>query len=158
MNTRICILAILLAAMAACTQETEEHVVADAPESATVPAIFPRTQSAPGASVFFIMPADGATLSNPVILEFGIDGMVVVKAGDNRPNSGHHHLLIDTGLPDLGLPVPADDQHVHFGDGSTATEITLSPGQHRLQILLGDYLHIPHDPPVVSEPIIITVE
>ena len=158
MNTRISILAILLAAMVACTQETEEQVVADAPESATVPAILPRTQSAPGASVFFKMPADGATLSNPVILEFGIDGMVVVKAGDNRPNSGHHHLMIDTGLPDLGLPVPADDQHVHFGDGSTATEITLSPGEHRLQILLGDYLHIPHDPPVVSEPIIITVE
>ena len=118
----------------------------------------PRTASADGARVFFISPADGATLSNPVSVEFGIEGMTVVKAGDSTPHSGHHHLLIDTGLPDMSLPIPADSRHVHFGDGSTATEITLEPGEHTLQMLLGDHLHIPHDPPLVSEVISITVE
>jgi len=89
---------------------------------------------------------------------FGIEGMQVVPAGENAPHSGHHHLLIDTGLPDLGLPIPKDAQHVHFGDGRTETQITLEPGQHTLQMLLGDHLHIPHDPPLVSDPITILVE
>ena len=84
--------------------------------------------------------------------------MEVVKAGVDKPDSGHHHLLIDTGLPPAGLPIPADDQHVHFGDGSTSTEIALAPGQHTLRLLLGDHRHIPHDPPVASEPITIMVE
>lgn len=118
----------------------------------------PRTDSVAGASVFFITPTDGATVANPVSIEFGIEGMTVVKAGDDQPASGHHHLLIDTDLPDLLLPIPADAQHIHFGDGSTATEITLEPGEHQLQLLLGDHLHIPHDPPVVSDRITITVE
>ena len=73
-------------------------------------------------------------------------------------HSGHHHLLIDTDLPDPGLPIPKDDNHVHFGDGSTETEITLEPGEHTLQLMLGDHLHIPHDPPVTSEQITISVE
>ena len=72
--------------------------------------------------------------------------------------TGHHHLIIDADLPDLGMPIPANDSYIHFGDGSTATEITLEPGQHTLQMLLGDHLHVPHDPPIVSEPITITVE
>ncbi len=118
----------------------------------------PRTASADGATVFFITPADGATVTNPIHVEFGIEGMDVVKAGDNQPNSGHHHLLIDTDIPTLGLPVPADEHHLHFGDGRTATELTLPPGKHTLQMLLGDYLHIPHKPPLVSEVITITVE
>ncbi len=131
---------------------------ATATEAAAEPAAIPRTASADGASVFFITPADGATVSNPIGVEFGISGMDVVKAGDNQPHSGHHHLLIDTGLPDLGLPIPADEHHVHFGDGSSSTEITLPPGEHTLQMLLGDHLHIPHNPPLVSERITITVE
>jgi hypothetical protein len=118
----------------------------------------PRTASAEGASVFFITPANGSTVTNPIQIEFGIEGMDVVKAGDNQPNSGHHHLLIDTDIPNLGLPIPADERHVHFGDGRTATEIVLPPGEHTLQMLLGDHLHIPHEPPLVSEAITITVE
>ncbi len=117
-----------------------------------------RTASPEGARVFFISPADGATVSNPISVEFGISGMAVIKAGEMAENSGHHHLLIDTGLPDLGLPVPADEHHRHFGDASTSTEVTLEPGQHSLQLLFADYLHIPHEPPVVSETISITVE
>ena len=117
-----------------------------------------RSASPDGARVFFITPASTDTLSNPISIEFGIEGMDIVKAGDQQPHSGHHHLLIDTDLPDPGLPIPADAHHGHFGDGSTTTEITLAAGEHTLQLLLGDHLHIPHDPPVVSNPITITVE
>ena len=122
------------------------------------PAGLPRTSSPEGASVFFISPADGETVANPVKVEFGIAHMAVVKAGEMAADAGHHHLLIDTGLPDLALPVPADDKHRHFGDASTTTELTLEPGRHTLQLLFADYLHIPHDPVVVSETITITVE
>ena len=130
------------------------HSPADTPGSSAIP----RTPAPEGARVFFITPADGDTVTNPIAVEFGIEGMAVVKAGDNTPKSGHHHLIIDVGLPDLGLPIPADENHIHFGDGSTATELTLEPGTHSLQLLLGDYLHIPHEPPVVSESINIIVE
>jgi hypothetical protein len=124
----------------------------------TKPAGLPRTSSPEGASVFFISPADGETVANPVKVEFGIAHMTVVKAGEMAADAGHHHLLIDTGLPDLALPVPADNNHRHFGDASTATELTLESGQHTLQLLFADHLHIPHDPVVVSETITITVE
>jgi hypothetical protein len=122
------------------------------------PAGLPKTSSPEGASVFFISPADGETVANPVKVEFGIAQMTVVKAGEMAADAGHHHLLIDTGLPDLALPVPADDKHRHFGDASTSTELTLEPGQHTLQLLFADHLHIPHDPVVASETITITVE
>ena len=140
---------------------------AGAPEGEPSAAAEPATAAQPGialtaspdsAAVFFITPSDGDTVSNPVSIEFGIRAMEVVKAGVDKPDSGHHHLLIDTGLPPAGLPIPADDQHVHFGDGSTSTEIALAPGQHTLRLLLGDHRHIPHDPPVASEPITIMVE
>jgi len=93
-----------------------------------------------------------------VHVEFGIAAMTVVAAGVNEADSGHHHLLIDTGLPDLGLPIPKDENHVHFGDGSTATELNLAQGTHTLQLLLGDHLHIPHEPPVMSPVITVFVE
>lgn len=165
MTIRIIALALLTLGLCGCGQPGQEDL--SRPESAAAehaakaeadPAALPRTPSPEGARVFFISPADGETVSNPIKVEFGIEGMEVARAGDNRPNSGHHHLLIDTGLPDLGTPIPADQQHIHFGDGSTATEITLPAGQHTLCMLLGDHQHIPHDPPVVSEPITITVE
>ncbi len=123
-----------------------------------VQAALPRTASPDGASVFFVSPVDGSTVANPVSIEFGIDGMSVVRAGDDQLDSGHHHLLIDTDLPDMTLPVPADKNHIHFGDGSTSTELTLEPGEHSLRLLLGDHLHIPHDPPVYSETIEIIVK
>ena len=158
MTFRILVLSATFLILAACGQKAADEPVASEPAAAAEPAAMPRTASADGASVFFIMPADGVTVSNPISIEFGIAGMDVVKAGNNQPHSGHHHLLIDTGLPDLGLPVPADEHHVHFGDGSTSTEITLPPGDHTLQMLLGDHLHIPHNPPLVSEQITITVD
>ena len=132
----------------------DSHDVATDAGSAQIP----RSPSPDSARVFFITPADGDTVSNPVRVEFGIEGMQVVTAGNDMPDSGHHHLLIDTGLPKTGLPIPADANHIHFGDGSTSTELSLEPGQHTLQLLLGDHLHIPHDPPVFSVPIAIRVE
>ncbi len=116
------------------------------------------TPSPAGARVFFITPADGATVSSPIRIEFGIEGMSVAPAGTETEHSGHHHLLIDTGVPPLDLPIPADANHIHFGDGSTATELSLAPGEHTLQLLLADYAHFPHDPPVMSQPITISVE
>lgn len=132
-----------------------------APETSSAPAAsggMPRTESVPGASVHFVTPRDGATVSNPVILNFAATGMSVTKAGDNTPMTGHHHVIIDADLPAVDMPIPADANHVHFGDGSSTTELTLEPGEHTLQLLFADYLHIPHDPPVYSERITITVE
>jgi hypothetical protein len=153
------LLGCLLLSLGACAEKPAEEAAAVVqPAPASEPVAIPRTTSAAGARVFFITPGDGATVSNPIAVEFGIDGMDVAKAGDNQPNSGHHHLLIDTDIPTLGLPVPADENHLHFGDGRTVTEIGLPVGEHTLQMLLGDYLHIPHEPPLLSEVITITVE
>ncbi len=115
--------------------------------------------SAEGAKVYFISPQDGDSVGEAFTVRFGLAKMGVAPAGVIFDNSGHHHLLINvTKLPDLRLPIPADEQHVHFGLGQTETEVTLPPGQHSLQLLLANHLHIPHDPPVVSEVISITVE
>ena len=126
--------------------------------AAEQPAALPRTASAEAARLFFITPADGETVTNPVSVQFGLEGMSVVAAGVNEAHSGHHHLLVDTDLPELGLPIPADAHHIHFGDASTSTELALEPGEHTLRLLLGDHLHIPHDPPVMSDTITITVK
>lgn len=128
------------------------------PAPAPEPSGLPRSEGMGGASVFFITPEDGATVSNPVDIEFGIEGMRVVPAGVNEPHSGHHHLLVDTELPPLDQPIPADENHIHFGDGSTSTQLELEPGEHTLLLLLGDHLHIPHEPPITSQTITITVE
>lgn len=146
--------------LTACGQEDAEPVATEAADAVTeaAPATLPRTDSPEGASVFFITPANGETVVNPFTVEFGIDQMTVAPAGVNDPHSGHHHLLIDTGVPDTSLPIPADANHVHFGTGATSTELTLGPGEHTLQLLLGDHLHIPHNPPVLSDTITITVE
>lgn len=154
------VVAMLLLGLVACGKPANE-TAATAEQPSVTPAAaaaLDRTASPPGARVFFIRPTAGETLSNPVTIEFGIAGMDVVKAGNDQPNSGHHHLLIDTGLPALGLPIPADANHIHFGDGSQSATITLPPGTHTLTMLLGDHRHLPHDPPVASAPITVTVE
>ena len=118
----------------------------------------PRTTAPEGASVYIISPANGATLSNPVTVRFGLRGMGVGPAGLDNPKTGHHHLIIDAPLPDPGLPIPADDRHLHFGGGQTETTLELAPGRHTLQLMLGDRNHIPHTQPLASEQIEITVE
>ena len=122
------------------------------------PSGLPRSTAPEDARVFFISPADGDTVSSPVTISFGLEGMEVVPAGEEQENAGHHHLLINLDeLPAMDFPLPATDQVVHFGGGQTETELELPPGTHTLQLLLGDHMHIPHDPPVLSDTITITV-
>jgi hypothetical protein len=121
-------------------------------------AALPRTASPAGAEVYFVSPANGAEVTSPVTIRFGLRGMGVAPAGVTSPNTGHHHLLIDVAeLPADNLPLPATDQIRHFGLGQTEASLELPPGQHTLQLVLGDALHIPHDPPVRSDKITITV-
>jgi hypothetical protein len=127
--------------------------------SATV-AAQERTPSPANAEVYIVSPAGGATVSNPITVRFGLKGMGIAPAGIQFENSGHHHLLIDTDVPeDLSKPLPAvENKVVHFGKGQTETTLTLPPGKHTLQLVLGDHLHIPHSPPVVSKKVTITVK
>lgn len=118
----------------------------------------PRNPSPKDVELYFISPRDGETVASPVTVRFGLRGMGVAPAGLAMENTGHHHLLIDAALPALDMPVPADANHVHFGKGQTETQLTLAPGRHTLQLLLADHLHIPHDPPVLSKPVTITVK
>jgi hypothetical protein len=117
-----------------------------------------RTPSPPGAIVYIVSPTDGATVSSPVTVVFGLKGMGVAPAGTEMEKTGHHHLIIDAPLPAMDDPIPADDNHKHFGGGQTETTIELPPGEHTLQLLLGDLNHVPHEPPVVSDRITITVK
>ncbi|PXX89569.1 rod shape-determining protein RodA [Marinobacter vulgaris] len=117
------------------------------------------TPAPEGAAVYFVTPLDGQTVSSPLTVRFGLEGLGVAPAGVEREGTGHHHLLVDVDeLPPLDEPVPADDRHIHFGGGQTQTTVELSPGEHTLQLLVGDHLHIPHEPPVMSEKITVTVE
>ncbi len=111
------------------------------------------------AKVYIISPKDGETVSSPVTVLFGLKGLGVAPAGVEKANTGHHHLLIDTKIPeDLDSPIPADKNNVHFGGGQTQTTIELTPGTHTLQLLMGDQNHIPHKPPLASEVVTITVK
>ena len=110
-------------------------------------------------SVFFIAPLTGETVSNPIKIIFGAKGVNIVPAGVDLPMSGHHHLLINVDkLPNMSLPIPADSNHLHFGNGQTETEINLPPGKHTLQLLLGNHLHVPHSDPIISDKIEIVVK
>jgi hypothetical protein len=125
------------------------------------PALAGETPAPAGAEVYFITPQDGATVSSPVQVVFGLKGMGVAPAGTEKENTGHHHLLIDVETPSgmsLDEPLPADDHHKHFGGGQTETTVELAPGTHTLQLLLGDWSHIPHNPPVMSQKITIAVK
>ena len=116
-------------------------------------------QPAPkGAKVYFIEPADGAKIKGAVTVKFGLVGMGVAPAGVEKKDTGHHHLLVDAKLADLGAAIPADDKHRHFGGGQTETTVSLPPGRHTLQLVVGDHNHIPHNPPIMSDIITITVE
>jgi hypothetical protein len=140
---------LMIFAFAACKQEApkEEGAAAfsnKAPENA---------------EVYFIQPVDGAVVDTTFSVKFGLKGMGVAPAGVMLEFTGHHHILIDLEEdPDFSKPLPANDNIVHFGGGQTETQITLKPGKHTLQLLLGNFAHIPHDTPVISEKITITVK
>jgi len=119
----------------------------------------PRSASPAGANAYIISPADGEVVSAPFTVKFGLQGMGVAPAGVQAANTGHHHLLIDVAdAPAVGMPLPATDQIRHFGAGQTETMLDLAPGDHTLQLVLGDHLHIPHEPPVRSARITVHVK
>jgi hypothetical protein len=131
---------------------------AQAPAAPASAAPLARTASPPGAEAYLISPKDGAKVKSPVLVQFGLKGMGVAPAGVKFDNTGHHHLLVDTDAPaDLAAPLPVTDKILHFGKGQTEAQVPLSPGKHTLQLLLGDQNHVPHNPPVISKKITITV-
>lgn len=117
----------------------------------------PRSKAPADVELYIISPKDGEAVKSPLTVRFGLRGMGIAPAGVAMENTGHHHLLINAELPLFDRPIPADANHVHFGKGQTEAVIALAPGRHRLQLQLADHLHIPHDPPVTSKPITITV-
>jgi hypothetical protein len=120
---------------------------------------FGSSSAAEDAVAYIVLPANGAVVSSPVTVIFGLRSPYgVAPAGIVVDQTGHHHLLIDTDLPDLNMPIPKDENHRHFGGGQTETTLELAPGKHTLQLLLGDFAHIAHKPPVISERITVTVE
>jgi hypothetical protein len=136
--------ALLFAPLLSAHDQTQAQLISEAPENA---------------KVYIIWPKDGEKVGKTFTVKFGLSGMGVAPAGVNMPATGHHHLLIDVNeMPDMSKPLPASDQVVHFGGGQTETEVTLPPGKHTLQLVLGNYLHIPHKNPVMSEKITVVVE
>src|SRR6202034_2113904 len=127
------------------------------PASAQTAATGGPTPSPPGAKEYFVDLKDGATIGTKSTIHFGLRGMGVAPAGSDRPNSGHHHLMVDVPTPALDHEIPNDFQHLHFGAGQTETELTLTPGEHTLQLVCGDKNHIPHSPPLVSDRIKVKV-
>lgn len=120
-----------------------------------------RTAAPADARVYFITPNDGEAVTSPVTVRFGLEGMGVAPAGVDQDKTGHHHLLVDvdeSNMPAMDQPLPTTDHVVHFGGGQTEVSIELEPGEHTLQLLLGDHRHVPHDPPVKSDRITVTVE
>ena len=113
------------------------------------------------AKVYFINLKDGDTVTSPVTIRFGLSGMGIAPAGTQVPNTGHHHLFIDAAALEgdaLNEAIPMDEHHMHFGKGQTEAVVTLPKGSHTLQLVLGDWSHIPHNPPVMSERITVNVE
>jgi hypothetical protein len=148
--------AVLAAGFAVCA-----HAAQNGPAPAAPAAAGQRTPSPAGAKVYFINIQNGARVKSPVLVQFGLSGMGIAPfglTGAGTENTGHHHLIIDAPTPALDVPIPANPMHVHYGRGQTEATVNLPAGQHTLQLVLADALHIPHNPPVMSERITITVE
>ena len=107
--------------------------------------------------VYIESPQNGALVQSPVEVVFGLEGMELALAGTYAPDTGHHHLIIDNDLPDLAMPIPSNNNYLHFGKAQDRVLLDLEPGMHTLQLLLGDGSHIPHQPPLISEKIAITI-
>ena len=111
------------------------------------------------ANAYILEPQNNAKVDQTFAVKFGLSGMGVAPAGVDVENTGHHHLLIDMEeLPELDQPLPKSDRLLHFGGGQTETKLTLPPGKHTLQLVLGNYLHVPHDHPVISDEVTVTVK
>jgi hypothetical protein len=113
------------------------------------------------AKVYFVEPKNDAEIQGPVKVVMGVTGVEIAPAGTDKPGTGHHHILIDTDLPkgeQAQYPLPADEHVKHFGKGQTEAVLTLAPGKHTLQLVVGDANHIPYDPALASKKITITVK
>jgi len=130
-----------------------------ADDTTAAPAAMPITQAPSNVDVYIISPKDGASVGPDVTVQFGLKGMGVAPAGMDKAGTGHFHLLIDVDqLPPRGLPIPKDDQHIHYGGGQIETTVKLKPGTHTLQLELGDANHVPFEPALVSKKITIHVK
>ena len=109
------------------------------------------------AKVYFINLSDGDQVQSPFLIQFGLSDMGIAPAGMERNNTGHHHLLINVNDIDLSKPIPSSSNHIHFGGGQTESLIELLPGSYSMQLVLGNMTHTPHDPPIISQKINITV-
>ena len=154
-------------ALAACPKKAEAPAEAPAaPAAEAAPAAAApeaaaalTSPAAPaGAKVFFVDLKDGAEVTSPLTIKFGAEGIEVAPAGEDKPNSGHHHLIIDADLPAADAPVPADEHHLHFGKGQTEATIELTPGKHTLQLSFANYAHVPFNPALASDKITVTVK
>lgn len=136
------------------------RATAPAKVTASTPALasgYKKVEAPAAARLYFVNLVDGATVSSPVKVVFGLSGMGVAPAGIEKPGTGHHHLLVDVSEWEANAPLPANDNFRHFGAGQTEVSLDLKPGQHTLQLVLGDQNHIPHHPVVMSDRITITV-
>jgi len=156
---------IVLAALLAASLQTSAGRMDTAPaqahepasKAAAAPALNPPLNPA-SAQLYFIWPYDGTVITGGKFwVRMGLRNMGIAPKGTAVPNTGHHHLLIDTELPSMTEPIPSDRNHLHFGAGETEARVELPPGTHTLQLLLGDMNHVPHKPPVLSKKITITV-
>ncbi len=116
-----------------------------------------RQSSPKGAKVYIVSPKDKAVVGRKFKVIFGLSGMGVAPAGVQRANTGHHHLQVDgKSLPPMDSPMLGTV--THFGGGQTETVLELPPGKHTLRLIMGDYMHVPHNPPVISKQITVTVK
>lgn len=118
------------------------------------------TPAPANAHLYIGWPNNGEVIAanKPFRVWFGLRNMGIAPKDVKFPNAGHHHLLIDSDLPPMNQAIPSDRNHLHFGAGQTETMLELPPGKHTLQLLMGDDKHVPHDPPVYSRRITITVK
>lgn len=107
-------------------------------------------QPPPEKSVWFVEPKDGATVTSPFKVVFGIKGMTVDPAGEIKPDSGHHHLLINTGPMTAGEAIPVDATHLHFGKAQTEAQVSLPPGTYTLTMQFANGAHQSYGPAMAS--------
>ena len=116
-----------------------------------------RSAGSQEAELYFISPLNGDVVSKNVIVNFGLKAFGIAPAGVDFNQTGHHHLIVDAELPPLGRPIPSDMNYIHFGKGQTEVMLDLASGTHTLQLLLGDFRHVPHEPAIFSKQIVIQV-
>jgi len=123
-----------------------------------VPTRAGETPSPPGARVYIVWPHDGNVIHGGKLwLRMGAQGIGVVPANIVKPKTGHHHVIVDADLPSFDDEIPNDRNHLHFGAGQTEARLELPPGRHTIQLLMGNHDHVPHNPPLYSKKIEITV-